>query len=81
MIDDRKKSLWPWIVALLSGLPVVYVASFGPAVWLMAWLLNARIINEGGQVPFLVIYYPLVSAAERTDVLGAMLDWYAHIFG
>jgi hypothetical protein len=31
MSDDRKKSLWLWIVALLIGLPVLYVASFGPA--------------------------------------------------
>ena len=30
MIDERRP-LWPWIVALLIGLPVLYVASFGPA--------------------------------------------------
>jgi len=35
MSDDPKKPLWPWIVALLIGLPVLYVASFGPACWLM----------------------------------------------
>ena len=34
MSDDRKKPLWPWIVAVLIGLPVLYVASFGPACWL-----------------------------------------------
>ena len=34
MSDDRKKPLWPWIVALLIGLPVLYVASFGPACWI-----------------------------------------------
>ncbi len=34
MSDDRKKHLWPWIVALLIGLPVLYVASFGPACWI-----------------------------------------------
>ena len=31
MSDDRKKPVWPWIVALLIGVPVLYVASFGPA--------------------------------------------------
>ena len=31
MNDDRKKPLWPWIVALLIGLPVLYVLSSGPA--------------------------------------------------
>jgi hypothetical protein len=34
MSDDRKRPVWPWIVALLIGLPVLYVASFGPACWL-----------------------------------------------
>ena len=36
MNDDRKKPLWPWIVALLIGLPVLYVLSSGPTVT-MAW--------------------------------------------
>jgi hypothetical protein len=30
-MTDKRKSLWPWIVALLIGLPVLYVASSGPA--------------------------------------------------
>ncbi len=31
MSDDRKKPLWPWIMAMLIGLALLYVASFGPA--------------------------------------------------
>ena len=31
MNSAGKKPLWPWIVAVLIGLPVLYVASFGPA--------------------------------------------------
>ena len=31
MIDNRKNPLWPWIVALLIGLPMSYVALFGAA--------------------------------------------------
>lgn len=34
MNDERKKSVWPWMLALLIGLPVLYVAAFGPAVFL-----------------------------------------------
>ena len=37
MSDDRKRSVWPWIVALLIGLPVLYIASFGPACWIFRW--------------------------------------------
>jgi hypothetical protein len=34
MSEERKRAgVWPWIVALLIGLPVLYVASFGPACW------------------------------------------------
>jgi hypothetical protein len=33
MSEARKNAVGPWIAALLVGLPVVYVASFGPACW------------------------------------------------
>src|SRR5262245_20955652 len=33
-MSEERKPLWPWIVALLIGLPVLYVASFGPACWM-----------------------------------------------
>jgi len=33
MSDDPKKPVWPWIAVLLIGLPVLYVASFGPVMW------------------------------------------------
>jgi hypothetical protein len=36
MSDDRKKPVWPWIAALLIGLPALYVLSFGPACYLVS---------------------------------------------
>src|SRR5882757_3633298 len=33
MSQERRKSVWPWIVAVLIGLPALYVASFGPVCW------------------------------------------------
>jgi len=36
MSDDRKTPLWPWIMALLMWLPVLYVLSFGPACWIVS---------------------------------------------
>src|SRR5262245_34290699 len=33
-MSKERKPLWPWIVILLIGLPVLYVASFGPVCWL-----------------------------------------------
>lgn len=34
-MGDKRKPVWPWATALLLGLPMAYIASFGPAVWLM----------------------------------------------
>jgi hypothetical protein len=31
---DERKPVWPWIVAVLIGLPVLYVGLLGPAFWL-----------------------------------------------
>jgi len=36
MSDERKRPIWPWIAALMIGLPVLYVALFGPACWWMS---------------------------------------------
>jgi hypothetical protein len=58
MSDDRKKPLWPWIVALLVGLPVLYVASFGPACW-----LADRIFMTPNSVR--LAYMPVVRLAAR----------------
>jgi len=35
MNENRTPPFWPWIVVLLVALPVFYLGSFGPAVWLM----------------------------------------------
>jgi len=34
MSDERNKSHSFWITALLVGVPVLYVTSFGPACWI-----------------------------------------------
>jgi hypothetical protein len=33
-MSDERRPVCPWILSLLIGLPVLYVASFGPACWL-----------------------------------------------
>jgi hypothetical protein len=56
MTDNHKKALWPWIVALLIGLPVLYVASFGPACWVVEQSALPR-------AEITLIYSPLIRAA------------------
>src|SRR5262249_39049162 len=53
MSDDRKKPVWQLIVALLIGLPVLYVASFGPACWAVA---NGKIAAR----PVARVYWPVL---------------------
>jgi hypothetical protein len=72
-MSDRKRPLWPYIVALLIGLPVLYVASFGPACWIVSRvpLLSQRL---------LFVYRPLDWAAwELPDSVSETLDWYGNL--
>ena len=38
----------------------LYAASFWPAMWVMGLMLKAGWINEGGQVIFGLLYYPVM---------------------
>jgi len=74
MNEKRKKRVWPWIVALVISLPVVYVASFGPGCW-----IAGRI--PGMSQRLLVIYRPLDRAAwDLPDSVSESLDWYGGLF-
>ena len=81
MTSEHKKpgvAFWATVV-LVVGL-VLYPLTFGPAMGVMAWMLQAGWINEGGQVPFLMFYYPLVCAMENSAWAEAVLLAYARIF-
>jgi hypothetical protein len=36
-MSAERNPVWPWIVVLLIGLPVLYVVAFGPACWLASY--------------------------------------------
>jgi hypothetical protein len=55
MSEERKSHVWPWIAALLIGLPVLYVTSFGPACW-----ISSRVEPSGETVS--LIYRPVAWA-------------------
>ena len=67
-MSDERKPLWPWIVALLIGLPVLYVASFGPACW---------VVTGGGLRTewTLRLYRPLIRNAHRSPIRQYALLW------
>lgn len=60
MSKEQKKAVWPWIVALVVGLPAVYVLSSGPAIWILC----------KGYLPeraFEVVYAPMTWLEERSS--------------
>ena len=74
MPDDRKKPLWPWVVALLIGLTVLYVALFGPACW--GHSRSASSIWEMTDS----IYQPILWTWYRGPVpIKKAVGWYANL--
>jgi len=87
MSDERRTPLWPWIVVLLVGLPVLYIASFGPACW---WLSKCKIpdphldYDEPLDIPHDLaphaphVYWPMGwLAAFGPRPISRLLFWYA----
>jgi hypothetical protein len=68
-LSDRKRPLWPLLTAALIGLPLLYVASFGPVCW---WLPQGEIpvVRRG----IAAAYWPLGRTAVLTKF--SPLTWY-----
>lgn len=73
MDERRKKPIWPWIVAMVVAVPVLYVASFGPACW-----ISSR--TNAGMEMIPVVYSPLVSVWYRGGVPARALNWYCNLW-
>jgi hypothetical protein len=71
---EKKTGVWPWIVVLLIGLPVLYVASFGPACWLTSREFPGDI--EAPQPIWMNAFIPVGKLADRGC---APLEWYARL--
>lgn len=71
MSDYRKKPLWPWIVTLLIGLPVLYVAAYGP----VCWLRGHGFVSLG---PVCRLYRPfaIITLEHPRGRLRDSLKWY-----
>ena len=76
MRDDRKKCLWPWIVALLIGLPVLYVASIGPAFWAYEHAGKPMWMAYGIHY----VYWPLVWLSEQSQLSEHLLLTYVSVW-
>ena len=74
MNPRRPRPLWPILTAALIGLPVLYVASFGPACWLVNW--GALPVRGTGTA-----YRPLISLAfHGPEGIRQVMRWYADLW-
>ena len=60
--EQKPRFVWPWIAALLIGLPVLYVASAFPAFWLVQSEILPVPIQEAIWQIYLPVILPLASA-------------------
>lgn len=74
-MDERKKHGWPFWTTVILLLAVLYVASFGPACWLMANHLPPAAVPA-----VLTCYMPLMLVAGTTTTTHEMLQWYVHLW-
>jgi len=77
-----KRPLWPLLTAALVGLPVLYVASWGPAVWIYVYGSDRGWRISGSlQIILDWVYYPLVwLILNGPKPISDALTWYAKLF-
>ena len=78
MSDERNKALGQWTAALLIGMPVLYVASFGPACWYWSRHHEERPGHMRSSELFERAYLPIWWCASREPrLLAPIISWYA----
>jgi hypothetical protein len=73
-MGDERKPVWTWIAALLIGLPVLYVASFGPACW--ATTVNVSQAGGPRYHKTMIVYWPLGFVADGDSQVSRILQWW-----
>jgi hypothetical protein len=76
MSGDAKRRRGPWaLCAFLIALPVLYVLSMGPVVW----ICNARGEPELGVAICETLYAPIDHLATHSDLILEFLRWYLNL--
>lgn len=70
----KRSKRWAWVVML----PFLYVLSFGPANWLLAWLYrNDPGTWQGFPIDvYQFVYWPLKWLRSQYPWFGSALEWY-----
>jgi hypothetical protein len=77
-MSEERKPVWPWIVGVLIGLPVLYVASFGPACWACSRFDSDESLNWNAWHFLETCYLPFVCASTCSHArVRDAARWYA----
>ncbi len=78
-VVNRRERWAKWALAGAIGLPVLYVASFGPACWMTSQHIDA--LNRGGPPPprIMLIYGPFLELASEYPLMGAPVYWWGGV--
>jgi hypothetical protein len=71
-IVNRRERWAKWMLSATLALPVLYVASFGPA----ARCATSQLIRVD---TFVDLYWPIIRLSEKSDVVKRLLNWYLWI--
>jgi hypothetical protein len=78
-MDKERNPVWPWIATVLIGLPMLYVASFGPACWITSHLGRDDSTVETAYLPIFWAWdflpKPIQSGLRSYGTLGAADGW------
>lgn len=77
MDERRKKPLLPWIVATVVALPVLYLASFGPACWLVC---HGWFPREPAAWAYWPIWLAILDEGKLVSAVSDYIWWYGMLF-
>lgn len=78
MSDEPRERPWTlWIIGLLL-MPVLYVASTGPFVWIQDHLPAAFYTPLEEAAEF--VYFPLIWLSDKNDTMFEAIEWYVGLW-
>lgn len=89
-IVNRRERWAKWTLAAVLSLPVLYVASFGPACWISSKMLDIEDDSDIEAKTVSVLYRPLLRLALRGNFSDALIsyarlyssdDWQVALYG
>lgn len=76
-MDKKRTSAWVWIVVVIIGGPLFYLASFGPACWVAGNTGVGANVVRVCYLPFFKRVVPSGALNEPPDSVAEAIRWYA----